>query len=69
MAVIGCFNSTMVRLEDAHLKTENKIELLFQFHDGAIRRLMCITVTLNMWKFQFHDGAIRSGQQPAWSSI
>ena len=53
------FNSIKVRLERSAASAK-LLQLLFQFHKGAIRTLRFSNLPLDYFKFQFHKGAIRT---------
>ena len=58
--IVCCFNSILVQLEEITALVDAIASLSFQFHIGAIRRLIDISDRYTQLEFQFHIGAIRS---------
>src|SRR5581483_6447424 len=54
-----CFNSTLVRLEEADTGEGTWVTIKFQFHPGPIRSLIVNRRVAQSERFQFHPGPIR----------
>ena len=50
----------MVRLKDNFVNFLSIIAYLFQFHNGTIKRVLCVDAVHFDEQFQFHNGTIKS---------
>ena len=53
-----CFNSTMVRLK-VEITLRQRPHVVFQFHNGSIKRILIYPFTIFHPQFQFHNGSIK----------
>ena len=58
---VKSFNSTMVRLKAETQERDAPVFILFQFHNGSIKRVDRVLETIEEELFQFHNGSIKSG--------
>ena len=60
LTIIGRrFNSTMVRLKGMVVGMVHGRLIVFQFHNGSIKRMSNLGYRLSIYEFQFHNGSIK----------